>query len=221
MIRLQSPGNCHIFVTTSSATIAAIRSVINMTIPLACSCGQTVSVELAQAAGETTCKCGQVIRIPSLSKLRELSGKGAYDAGVIDTINRMVRSGELPAGDRCALSGEPTGDTIELYVQAEKVSEVGASVAGAALVAVLCSPILALAMVINPRREVGRDTTVATPLRVAGKYHRRLSRSGQRALKRWLQSVPIYAQLLKEYPHSRVVLRVPGELKLPSESSEI
>jgi hypothetical protein len=180
-----------------------------------------VNVELAQAAGETLCKCGQTIKIPSVSKLRELSGKGAYEASVIDTINRMMHMGELPAGDRCAVSGETTGDEIELYVQAEKVSEVGTSVAAAALVAVLCSPILALAMAIKPKREVGRDTTVATPLRVAAKYHRRVSRSGQRALKRWLRSVAIYDQLLKEYPHSRIVFHVPCDLKLPSDGAEL
>ena len=50
---------------------------MTMAILLTCSCGEKVPVELSQAGGETACKCGQAIDVPSLSKLRELSGKGA------------------------------------------------------------------------------------------------------------------------------------------------
>jgi hypothetical protein len=184
-----------------------------MAISLACSCGQAVKVELSQAGGETTCQCGQTIRIPSLSKLRELSGKGAYEAGIIDTINRMVASGELPGGDRCAVSGEPTDDDVELYVEAERVSQIGTSVAQAALVAFLCSPVLAIAMTLKPIRDVGRSTVVLTPLRVCAKHQPRVQRASQRALKRWLRTVPVYAQLLKEYPRARILLEAPGEMK--------
>jgi hypothetical protein len=146
-----------------------------------------------------------------LSKLRELSGKGAYEAGIIDTINRMLRAGELPAGDRCAVSGEPTSDLIDLYVEAERVSQVGSSLGQAALVAVLCSPILALTMTLKPPRDVGRSTFVRVPLRVAARYHERVLKSSQRALKRWLRSVPAYAQLLNEYPRAQVVFEAPDE----------
>jgi hypothetical protein len=174
---------------------------------------------MSQAGGETACGCGQSIKIPSLSKLRELSGKGAYEAGVIDTINRMVTSGELPPGNRCAVSGEPTDDVLDLFVEAEQVSQIGTNIAAAALVAVLCSPIIALAMTVKPPRDVGRDTLVLTPLRIAAKYHGRVLRSSQRKLKRWLKTVPVYAQLLAEYPNARVVLHAPGELKRFDESS--
>jgi hypothetical protein len=184
-----------------------------MPIPLACSCGQTIPVEFSQAGGETACKCGQTITIPSLSKLRELSGKGAYEAGIIDTINRMVASGELPAGDRCAVSGEPTSEAIDLFVEAEQVSQIGTSSGFAALLAAIFSPLVAAVMMLQPPRDVGRDTTVLTPLRVSAKRHKRVLRSGQRALKRWLRTVPVYAQLLKEYPRARVVFDAPGKLK--------
>ena len=184
-----------------------------MSIPLACSCGQTVPVELSQAGGETACTCGQTMKIPSLSKLRELSGKSAYEAGVIDTINRMVSSGELPSGNRCAVSGEPTADVIDLYVEAERVSQIGTSLPHAALVAALCSPILAAVMMMQTPRDVGRETVVLTPLKVAAKYHRRVSRSGQRALKRWLKTVPVYAQLLQEYPRAQIVFARTGRVE--------
>jgi hypothetical protein len=191
-----------------------------MAILLTCSCGQSVPVEMAQAGGETACGCGQAIKIPSLSKLRELTGKGAYEAGVIDTINRMVASGELPSGDRCAVSGETTDDEIDLFVEAEQVSQIRYSAAAAAFVAILCSPLIGLLMILKQPRDVGRDTLVLTPLRVAAKYHRRVSRSSQRKLKRWLRTVPVYAQLLQEYPRARIVLHAPAELKRFNEGTD-
>jgi hypothetical protein len=191
-----------------------------MAISLDCTCGQAVLVELSQAGGETTCRCGQTIRIPSLSKLRELSGKGAYEAGIIDTIQRMVASGELPAGDRCVVSAEPTEDVFEFYVEAERVAQVGTSVAQAALVSFLCSPVLAIAMTLKPIRDVGRSTIVLTPLRVCAKHQPRVLKSSQRALKRWLRTVPVYAQLLKDYPRARILLEAPGEMKPFTEKPE-
>jgi hypothetical protein len=184
-----------------------------MPIPLKCSCGREVPVQFSQAGAEIACECGQAIKVPSLSKLRELSGKGAYEAGIIDTINRMVASGELPAGNHCAVSGEPTADAIDLFVEAERVSQVGTSPGMAAAVALLCSPLIAIAMMLKAPKDVGRETFVATPLRVSGIHHQRVLRSSQRQLKRWLRSVPVYAQLLKEYPRARVVFQAPGELK--------
>jgi hypothetical protein len=179
---------------------------------LKCSCGKEVPVQSSQAGLEIACECGQAIKVPSLSKLRELSGKGAYEAGIIDTINRLIGCGELPAGNRCAVSGEPTEDAIELFVEAERISQVGTSVGQAVLVALLCSPLLAAAMAIKDPRDVGREIVVATPLRVSGIHHRRVRKASQRALKRWLRTIPVYAQLLKEYPRSRVVFHAPGEL---------
>jgi hypothetical protein len=155
-----------------------------------------------------------------LSKLRELSGKGAYEAGIIDTINRMVGSGELPWGDRCAVSGEPTSDAIDLYVEAERVFHGGSNTALIALFAVACSPLLALVIAQKSRPDVGRTTVVNTPLRVAARNQRRVLRwSSQRAIKRWLRSVPVYAQLLKEYPRARVVFQSPSEVKGFNEAS--
>ena len=185
-----------------------------MAVPLRCTCGRDLSVELSQAGGEVACECGETIAVPSLSKLRELSGKGAYEAGIIDTINRMIGSGELPWGDRCAVSGEPTSDAIDLYVEAERVFQGGSNTALIALLAVVCSPLLALILAQKPRQDVGRTTIVHTPLRVAARNQRRVLRwSSQRAIKRWLRSVPVYAELLNDYPRAQVVFELPGEIK--------
>jgi hypothetical protein len=124
----------------------------------------------------------------------------------------MVGSGELPVGTRCAVSGVPTEDVIELYVEAERVFVGGDNLRFIALFAMLCSPYIAVFMAQRSRPDFGRATTVATPLRVAALYHRRFSRSSQRALRRWLRTVPVYARLLKEYPRARIVFGAPGEL---------
>ena len=178
-----------------------------MSITLTCQCGTLVPVELPQAGSEFVCECGQLIRVPSLSKLRELSGKGAYEAGIIDTIQRMIGSAELPSGETCALCSEPTNDVMDLYVHAEQVSQIGTSVGAGALVAVLFSPLLALAMTIKPQRDIGRDTFVPVPLRMCAKHERRVRKASQRTLKGWLRAVPVYARLLREYPRPRSCLR--------------
>ena len=132
----------------------------------------------------------------------------------------MVGSGLLPQGNLCAISGEPTDDVIDLFVEAEQVSQIGTSVAQAALVAALCSPIFAIAMTLKTPRDVGRDTHVLTPLRVSAKYHGRVSKASQWKLKRWLRTVPVYAQLLQEYPRARIVLHAPGEIKRFNEKAD-
>ena len=57
-----------------------------------------MDVTVAQAGTEVNCQCGRVVSVPLLSKLRQLSGQEAYETGTIDTINRMIRTGELPWG---------------------------------------------------------------------------------------------------------------------------
>ena len=152
---------------------------------------------------EVLCRCGAQVKVPSLSKLRELAGQHAYEASTIDVIHGMLQRGELPAGGPCAVSGEPTEDVVELHVEAERIYRAGDNCVYA-LLGVLVSPIFLLGLFQKPRPDVGRETIVSTPLRVAAAYHAKVRRSGQRALKRWLRSVPIYAKLLDEYPSARV-----------------
>src|SRR5262245_45360110 len=83
---------------------------------LVCSCGRDLPVEASQAGTSVTCECGAQVTVPSLGKLRELSGQDSYESSTIDTIHRLVRQGELPAGCICALTGEPTQEVLDLYV---------------------------------------------------------------------------------------------------------
>jgi hypothetical protein len=58
--------------------------------------------------------------VPRLSELRHAAGQGAFEAGTIDTIHRMISEGELPWGDRCALSEHLTNNSVELTVECEQ-----------------------------------------------------------------------------------------------------
>jgi hypothetical protein len=76
------------------------------------------------------------------------------------------------------------------------------------LVAFLVSPLLALLMKDSGQKHMeGRDTYVATPLRVAKRFHNDLaSRAGQRRLRKLLCGVPVYARLLDSYPRARIFI---------------
>jgi hypothetical protein len=174
-----------------------------------CSCGRALAVQTTQAGTTIVCPCGAQVKVPSLSKLRELAGQNAYEVSTIDVIQGMLRRGELPTGGSCAVGGDPTEDVLDLYVEAERIYPAGDRFVYAWL-GVLLSPILLLGLFQKPRPDVGRETIVPTPLRVAAAYHPRGRRSGQKALKRWLRSVPIYAKLLEEYPRARVGIGTPA-----------
>jgi len=172
---------------------------------LECSCGQTLVVKATQAGTTMLCPCGAQVKVPSLSKLRERAGQPAYETGTIDVILGMLKRGELPAGDRCAVSGDATEDVVELQVEAERIYRAGDNLKLAVILSVLVSPFfLLMAFFQKTRPDFGRETIVPTPLRVAGAYHAKVRNAGQRALKRWLRTVPIYAKLLDEYPRAWV-----------------
>jgi hypothetical protein len=175
-----------------------------MSFTLNCSCGAILEVQATQAGTTVLCRCGAPVRVPSLGKLRELAGQPAYETSTIDVILAMLKRGELPAGGHCAISGVATDDVIDLQVEAERMHAAGDNMKWAVLGAICFSPIFLLVMFQKPPPDVGRETIVPTPLRVAAAHHARVRRSSQRALKRWLRTIPVYAKLLDEYPGARV-----------------
>lgn len=181
-----------------------------MSFTIECACGRTTSVTASQAASLVPCACGKLIEVPALSRLRQSAGQGAYETGIIDTIRRMIDEGTLPAGRVCAISGDPTSDSYELYVQCEspsiKGTITGHSVADFFLMFVLPSVQLHYWTTMDEeRREVGYDRGVTVPLRVCRQCHDQLRRMrSQWRLRRLLETVPIYAQLLREFPDARI-----------------
>ena len=185
-----------------------------------CQCGARLPVKASQAGTSITCSCGVVVAVPGLSKLRELAGRDAYETGPVDVIRNMFRRSELPSGGRCAVSGIATQDVIHLYVEAERVYA-GSDERVYAWLGLLISPILLAGMFQKPRPDVGRQTLVPTPLYVAAQHHGRVSHAGQRALRKWLRTVPVYAQLLEAYPVARVLVGTVPEDRIIGPKKEL
>ena len=175
-----------------------------MAYSLKCGCGRSISVGADQAGMAAACECGGRVAVPSLGKLREMSGRDSYESGTIDIIVGMLKRGELPAGDRCAVSGEPTRDTIELSVEAERV-HLGKDDTSHLWLALIWWPALLFGLGGRRTPDVGRQTIVPTPLRVEASQRPRFLKASQKKRKRWLRTVPIYARLLHDYPDARVL----------------
>lgn len=184
-----------------------------MAYKLECECGRTREVSVAQAGTDLVCDgCGAVVRVPSLSRLREREGRGAYESGVIDTIARMVAAGELTGEGPCAVSGRTTSDVLTIHVQAERPVP-GREASDSWVALTLIMPLAGLLALLRrdgyaQRADHGRDTALEVPLRVRREYHDRLRRrAGRRRLRALLRTVPVYARLLDEYPTARLSVR--------------
>ena len=179
-----------------------------------CSCGERIEVTAGMAGTEVRCSCGVLNRVPGLSELRQAAGQHAYVTNTVEAIRKMLAQGELPPGPNCMICHSPTRATFTCEVDCEKAwavrrgpGESNPVLTGLALAFV---PFwLALALLAKRDREEpdtrGRDVTVRVPLRLCGPCRRSLGGLRRpRAIKRLLRQVPVYAQLLEEYPGAKV-----------------
>jgi hypothetical protein len=150
--------------------------------------------------------------------LRQQAGLGAFESGLPDRIHRMISAAELPSGNCCACCGRPTDHVANLRVQIESVWKRGPGQTRymVLLAAVLISPfwwwraLFFESLFDENEQELGRDRFVETPLRVCEEDVRTLNKASRRKLQRLLRTVPIYDDLLSEYP-SALVFRGPQE----------
>ncbi len=181
-----------------------------MSYSVTCGCGATHTVTATQAGSTLRCACGTSIEVPLLSALRKSAGESPIPLNTIETIQAMIRRGELPSGDICPYSGRPANNTLFVHVQCERVWVRGGDSMGAGQViayVLLLGWIGALIASIKtrPREELGQDTSLELPLRIssdAGSKILRIRR--QRALKMLLRKTPVYATLLEEFPEAYV-----------------
>lgn len=177
-----------------------------------CQCGATIAVSATQAGITLACRCGRSVGVPSLSRLRQQAGEGPYPRNIPETIAAMIESGELPAGDFCAVSGFPTKDTLLLDIQCERKWVRGSrsnDLEGVVFWWLLfgwLGALIAYDRAARPYEELGRETRVRVPLRVRADYQPRVRRASQRKLRKLLRTVPVYADLLREYPGSVVTV---------------
>ncbi len=177
-----------------------------------CECGRRLVVDSTAAGSVIPCECGWDVIVPPLSQLRATTGVGAYESGVLDTIQRMIRDGSLPWGETCAVSGWPTDGVLDLVVHCERVHLPRPNSKLMILFAPLFPALVLQAMSDEGREPVGRETSVTVPLRVAPEFHRRLARKWSPGkLKRLLKTVPIYATLLDQYPEATIEVRGEGD----------
>lgn len=130
----------------------------------------------------------------------------------MDTIRRMIKSGELPAGDVCAMSGQPTLDVIDLIVTVPRGLLDRGGIALQVLLSVLISPLFMLLSRRFDQTVHGEESerVVRTPMRIAAASRAKVRTASQRKLRSLLRGVPIYAKLLDE--HRVVVVSVLHEV---------
>ena len=190
---------------------------------LPCECGRCLSIAATAAGSTAVCDCGRSLLIPKLSGLRLSVGQEAYGRNTPGTIAQMIRSGELPSGEICDVSGQFTKDIAIFCVECERVRVRGErwDATGermffaamfrlfflgliGALVSHIIVPFRRSNRESNAPQEHGHQVVVQVPLYVCSPSHVRLKRRSQRYLKRLLSQIPIYATLLKEYPEATV-----------------
>lgn len=74
-------------------------------IELLCECGRPSIARAKDAGGAIHCECGRSVSVPSLSKLRTLAGHEAFVTNPAEAIEKAIRNGENPAGERCVMCG--------------------------------------------------------------------------------------------------------------------
>jgi hypothetical protein len=119
----------------------------------------------------------------------------------------MIRNGELPSGELCPHSDRPATETVYIGVECERawLRQGDGSMASSIFTWLLFGWIAAL---IELRKsasseEVGRDTFVELPLSISSDARERiLGLRRQSQLKSLLRKVPIYSQLLDEFPEA-------------------
>lgn len=182
-----------------------------MSYSVSCRCGKDLPVSAVQAGSTIGCACGATVAVPLLSDLRRSAGETAIPLNAIETIQALIRDGELPKGDRCPYSGAAADCTLLVRVQCERSWVRGSEPIGArdAIVYFVflgwIGALIAYCKSRDRREELGRDTILDLPLRVSADAVAKLARLGsQRRWKAILRKTPAYARLLDEFPDARV-----------------
>jgi hypothetical protein len=184
-----------------------------------CNCGERIPVQTNQAGSEVQCPCGEIVRVPSLSALREGVGLEPIRRSAIEKIRASLQSGDLPCGDRCAITKIPTKNLLWFRVHCDETGGELRSVPpwlsllcfvvpflGPALAAVLISSALRDGATPSSEKNSRFQHQLDIPLAVVREKHdlvRRMWRSSQAKL---LSRIPVYRQLFAEFPYGNFQL---------------
>lgn len=173
---------------------------------ISCECGRPMLVAGTDAGTDQTCGCGRAVQVPPLHVLRRQADEPANTPELV--IRVMLSSGTLPEGQECCGCGSRTDGSVVVRAECERVREKSLGSkdeAGVALVWFLLGPLFAWWAYRSSRdtREVGEDIIFDLPMRVCPDCSKGLRKS---SLRRTMERVPVYAQLLAKYPRAKLEL---------------
>lgn len=185
-----------------------------------CDCGQILPVEATQAGSTLQCRCERTVQVPRLSALRVAAGETAIPLNAAERVRQGVRDGTLPNNPLCPLTARVPDAIAVFRVRCEKVwrrrtDDDSFSTWQAIFWGMVLGPagimLSVLRGMVRSRwraggvEELGRDTFVEAPVRVAAEVLPQLARQrNQRRLRDILTPTPQYADLFAEYPDAEI-----------------
>lgn len=177
-----------------------------------CDCGSEVPVERSAAGGTVVCRCGRNVDVPRLSELKRQAGE-VVTFSACDRVRQLLLNGGLPPDPMCRITQRPTADVVHLTVVCEQPRVSGGHTwwwlvfAG---IGAFCVSwwMLPLYLLTAHRRTVivGPETVFRLPVPVASDRQSQVRDFKEAALRELLCTVPLYAELLSEFPRARVSL---------------
>jgi hypothetical protein len=116
----------------------------------------------------------------------------------------MVQSGELPAGQTCAVSRRPTDDVLEFEILVPRFFRNREASDRRVLFLFGVWGALYLLLFGRTCMEEEGALKIRVPVRIARLQHGKVRGMRQGRLRRILRTVPVYARLLEENPHVRI-----------------
>jgi hypothetical protein len=170
-------------------------------------CGRQIGVNAGMAGTEIVCQCGQTLRVPLLSDLRQMKGKGAYGEAPLAAIKRMLATKASLPGDFCVGCRRQTTEKLVCLAECEN-PQADRKNPLRHLLAIFYTPIWLFFEYFHKDRLMhGNEIMIHLPVTFCNQCRaatKDLSRAW--ALKKILQRVPVYAQLLEEYPRTKLTL---------------
>jgi len=178
-----------------------------MDFKIRCGCGRNVPVPSSAAGSQFRCTCGQILSVPKLSELRIQAGKAPFERTTAERIGQMVADNALPDGNQCASCGTVTGEALKVLLVCERPWQrhagIWAKIASHAFV--FWEWLLSR----HPEEPLGRELVVPVPLRMCAACATDLKRrQPQHEIRRILEDVPVYDELLRQYPGAVAMLDV-------------
>ena len=183
------------------------RLAIRMDFSISCPCGKTTSVTAVQAGSEVRCLCGKLNAVPSLSELRHGAGQARYNLETRGPDQAGSGRASLAFGRRCAKCGLQTSGTLCFVVECEQPWSTGGGFWKHFFLWLL-APVWIWGVLLRDYKSdevFGRETVVEIPVRMCPDCQAAVRNSpSTRAMTALLHTIPLYHQLLREYPKATI-----------------